>query len=99
MRYRGEELSHVYRVLEKALEEHKLDRNSVAADDHSDPAPDWVVAPQGHLDLLNFKGAAAVGALVDSLSNLQVTIEYTSIYGELWQITYPKVSYRHLGWK
>jgi hypothetical protein len=58
-----------------------------------------VMAPDKGITLLNIEGDIAYhAAILEGLKHLEVIIEYSSVYGETWQITYPKDSHRFVGW-
>jgi hypothetical protein len=100
VKYRGVEVNEMGSVLAQVAEEHKeLRQGDIADTNHSEPVPEDVVAPQQTIELLYFKGAPWVSTFVEARRYLEVTVQYASIYGELWEVTYPKPSYRRVGWR
>jgi hypothetical protein len=101
VRYRGAEMHQMIHLLERLGEEHKivLDWTTTAVD-HVDILPEQVIPQQQTLTWLMVKNQAFAGAILQARKDnlLEVTIQYASVYGESWEVTYPGNGYRRTGW-
>ena len=71
---------------------------AIAYQDHSDLLADMVIPQQEALQLLYLNEADYIGFLVEELrnGNVRVAIQYESLYGEQWELTYPTLSHRRI---
>ena len=77
--------------------DHQLS-DSIAYQDHSDLLTDMVIPQQEMLQLLYLNKADYIGFLVEELrnGNVKVVVQYESLYGEQWELTYPALSHRRI---
>jgi hypothetical protein len=98
VKYRGVEVHDMISFLEKLAAEEHIDPAQVPSLNHSDPIPDQVLPPQQRVVLLEVKGQPCAKAIKAALKQLEMTITYTSIYGEAWEAGYPRRTHRAVGW-
>ncbi len=77
--------------------DHQLS-DSAAYQDHRDLLADMVIPQQETLRLLYLNEGDYIGPLVKELKNgsINVVIQYESLYGEQWELTYPALSHRRI---
>jgi hypothetical protein len=83
----------------KAAEEHKVEWRRKLTTSQFELRGGRVIAPDKGDTLLAIEGDIAYHAAIrEGLKHLEVTIEYSSVYGETWKVTYPKYSHSFVGW-
>jgi hypothetical protein len=61
--------------------------------------PGTVLAADKGTNLFSMKGDIVyAGAIEEGLRHLEVIIQYSSVYGETWELTYPLGNRRFVGW-
>ncbi|MEO6346624.1 MAG: hypothetical protein ABIO60_01820 [Aquaticitalea sp.] len=64
--------------------------------DKSDLLPETVIPQQKQKQLLFIGEKEHFDAFIKALKNINVTIVYESLYGDAWQITYPRISHKKM---
>jgi hypothetical protein len=74
------------------------DSAEIGYTDYATLEPDMVIPQQDKLELLQLNQEPHLPYLVDALKSkeLKVTVQYESLYGQSWVITYPEISYQQL---
>jgi hypothetical protein len=105
VKYRGEELpaNQVHPRLEtffyKAAAERGVKSQRKLETSQRELLPGTVFAADKGTNLLVIKGDVAYGRAIDEgLPHLEVAIQYSSVYGETWEVTYPREDRRFVGW-
>lgn len=77
--------------------DHRLP-DSLAYRDYSDLLADMVIPQQETLELLYLNEADYISSLVEEVKGgaIYVAVQYESLYGESWEVNYPKVVHRRI---
>ena len=99
--YRGKPFPSVARVFSEVMREHAVARSAINTLDNNDPEPEMVVPQQQGLVMLlaRGRGAEAADLILAAKPHLQIAIQYASIYGEVWEVTFPDRRLRRVGWR
>jgi hypothetical protein len=64
--------------------------------DYSDLKPEMVIPQQEKIDLLQVNQQSYLSHLIKAMTGeqMKITVQYESLYGQAWVITYPEVSYQ-----
>jgi hypothetical protein len=96
IRYRGKSYKNFARLAVAVARQHGL-ADSLAYQDYSDVLPEAVIPQQEQKGLLFLNREPYLlhytGALQD---DIRVVIQYESLYGQTWEVTYPKVGHRQV---
>jgi hypothetical protein len=105
VKYRGEELPpdpaqpRLSAFFYKAAAERGVRSQRKLETSQHELLPGTVIAPARGTNLLAIKGDIAYGRAIDEgLQRLEVAIQYSSVYGETWEVTYPREDRRFIGW-
>jgi hypothetical protein len=105
VRYRGQELPpdpaqpRLSAFFHKTAVEREVKSQRKLETSQHELLPGTVIAPAQGANLLIIKGDIAyLRAIQEGLPSLEVAIQYASVYGETWEITYPKEDRRFVGW-
>lgn len=71
-------------------------KNDDAYWDKSDLLPQTVLPQQREKQLLLIGDKQHVESFVNALDSIIVTIDYESLYGDAWRISYPKISHKKI---
>lgn len=105
VRYRGQELtssdgrSRMRVFLNQIIDEHKVRSERKVQTSQGELKPGMVVAADKRTVMLMVSGDRRYwDAIRTSLPQLEITVEYSSVYGETWEVTYPAMGHRFVGW-
>ena len=94
--YQGDTLESFAEFAETVAEEHGLlNSTGYPYDDYGDLLPDMVIPQQEGIELLEVTKVPLTEYIVKARKDdLKVSVQYESIYGERWEVTYPGVGHR-----
>jgi hypothetical protein len=68
--------------------------DSLAYQNYADLLPDMVIPQQQELELLFITKEPYLLHFVNEINAMQVEVQYESLYGEAWKVTYPKITHQ-----
>jgi hypothetical protein len=95
IRYRGKSYKSFGQLAIAVARQHGL-VDSLAYQNYSDVLPQAVVSHQEQRDVLFLDREPYVGHFTEALKDIRVVLQYESLYGEIWEVTYPKISHRQV---
>lgn len=93
IRHRNKSYKDFARLASAIARQHNLD-DSLAYQNYADLLPDMVVPQQKELELLFINKEPYLLHFVSEINAMQVEVEYESLYGEAWKVTYPAISHQ-----
>ena len=93
--YQGDTLRSFAEFTETVAEEHGLsDSTAYPYDNYSDLLPEMVIPQQEERELLMVTQMPLTEYVIKTRDNLKVNVQYESLYGERWEVTYPGIGHR-----
>jgi hypothetical protein len=93
IQYRGESYQDFGRLAVAVARQHGL-ADSLAYQDYSDVLPEMVIPQQESKGVLFLNREPYLLHYTQALKEIRVVMQYESLYGETWEVTYPKISHR-----
>jgi hypothetical protein len=94
---RGKRVFNDLSALAKAVaQENQLDKQKDPYANYMDLMPEMVIPQQESIEVLYITEKPMIEAFVRSLDDISVQIEYESLYGQSWLVTYPHISHKSL---
>jgi hypothetical protein len=93
IQHKGKTYKDFARLAVAVARQHGL-ADSLAYQDYSDVLPGMVIPQQEQKDLLFLNREPYLLHYTQALKHIRVVMQYESLYGEVWEVTYPKISHR-----
>jgi hypothetical protein len=99
IQYKGQSFKSLAALTQSFASRHTSpDSTVVGYTDFSDLKPDMVIPQQEKINLLQLNQEFHIPYLVKAINekDVKVIVQYESLYGQSWVITYPELSYRQM---
>lgn len=93
IRHRGQSYKNFAQLAVAVARQHGL-ADSLAYQNYSDMLLQTVISQQEKRDVLFLNRQPYVEHFVEALKDIRVVVQYESLYGEIWEVTYPKITHR-----
>lgn len=105
IRFRGAELvahdgqGRMRALLNQIVAEHPVVSERKIQTSQGELKQGMVLTPNNGTMMLMVNGQRGYGeAIRKALPHLEIAVEYASVYGETWEVTYPAMGHRFVGW-